>query len=67
MEIRTYQNKIVLVDDEQFAIAEVDFPAVDGRDGVVEISHTFVDESMRGRVSQASSWRRRSSISVVKI
>ena len=49
MEIRTYQNKIVLVDDEQFAIAEVDFPAVDGRDGVVEISHTFVDESMRGK------------------
>ena len=49
MEIRTYQNKIVLVDDEQFALAEVDFPAVDGRDGVVEISHTFVDGSMRGK------------------
>ena len=49
MEIRTYQNKIVLVDDDQFAIAEVDFPAAEGRDGVVEISHTFVDDSMRGR------------------
>ena len=29
MEFRTYKNRIVLVDDEEQALAEIDFPAME--------------------------------------
>lgn len=49
MEFRTYKNRIVLVDDEEQALAEIDFPAMEEELGTVEITHTYVDESLRGR------------------
>lgn len=49
MEFRTYKNRIVLVDDEEQALAEIDFPAMEEEPGTVEIAHTYVDESLRGR------------------
>lgn len=49
MEFRTYKNRIVLVDDEAQALAEIDFPAMEEEPGTVEITHTYVDESLRGR------------------
>lgn len=49
MEFRTYKNRIVLVDDEDQALAEIDFPAMEEEPGSVEITHTYVDESLRGR------------------
>ena len=49
MEFRTYKNRIVLVDDEEQALAEIDFPAMEEDPGTVEITHTYVDESLRGR------------------
>lgn len=49
MEFRTYKNRIVLVDDEEQALAEIDFPAMEEEPGTVEITHTYVDESLRGR------------------
>ena len=49
MEFRTYKNRIVLVDDEDQALAEIDFPAMEEEPGTVEITHTYVDESLRGR------------------
>lgn len=49
MEFRTYKNRIVLVDDEAQALAEIDFPAMEEESGTVEITHTYVDESLRGR------------------
>ena len=48
MEFRTYKNRIVLVDDEEQALAEIDFPAMEEEPGTVEITHTYVDESLRG-------------------
>ena len=49
MEFRTYKNRIVLVDDDDQALAEIDFPAMEEEPGTVEITHTYVDESLRGR------------------
>lgn len=49
MEFRTYKNRIVLVDDEEQALAEIDFPAMEEEPSTVEITHTYVDESLRGR------------------
>ena len=49
MEFRTYKNRIVLVNDEEQALAEIDFPAMEEEPGTVEITHTYVDESLRGR------------------
>ena len=49
MEFRTYKNRIVLVDDEEQALAEIDFPAMEEEPGTIEITHTYVDESLRGR------------------
>lgn len=49
MEFRTYKNRIVLVDDEEQALAEIDFPAMEEEPGTVEITHTYVDESLRGQ------------------
>ena len=49
MEFRTYKNRIVLVNDEEQALAEIDFPAMEEEPGSVEITHTYVDESLRGR------------------
>ena len=49
MEFRTYKNRIVLVDDEEQALAEIDFPAMEEEPGTVEITHTYVAESLRGR------------------
>lgn len=49
MEFRTYKNRIMLVDDEEQALAEIDFPAMEEEPGTVEITHTYVDESLRGR------------------
>lgn len=49
MEFRTYKNRIVLVDDQELALAEIDFPAREGEPGTVEITHTYVDESLRGK------------------
>ena len=49
MEFRTYKNRIVLVDDEEQALAEIDFPAMEEEPGTVKITHTYVDESLRGR------------------
>lgn len=49
MEFRTYKNRIVLVDDEEQALAEIDFPAMEEEPGTVEITHTYVDASLRGR------------------
>ena len=49
MEFRTYKNRIVLVDDEEQELAEIDFPAMEEEPGTVEITHTYVDESLRGR------------------
>lgn len=47
MVYKTYTDKIILVDDENKALAEVDFPPIN--DYVVNITHTFVDDSMRGQ------------------
>ena len=49
MEFRTYKNRIVLVNDEEQALAEIDFPAMEEEPGTVEITHTYVDESLCGR------------------
>lgn len=49
MEFRTYKNRIVLVDDQELALAEIDFPAREEEPGTVEITHTYVDESLRGK------------------
>lgn len=49
MEFRTYKNRIVLVDDQELALAEIDFPAMEEEPGTVEITHTYVDESLRGK------------------
>ncbi len=49
MEFRTYKNRIVLIDDEEQALAEIDFPAMEEEPGTVEITHTYVDETLRGR------------------
>lgn len=47
MQIQTEQNRVFVMDASQNVIAQVTFPAV--KDGVVNIDHTFVDESLRGQ------------------
>lgn len=47
MNFITEKNRIYLNNDTGSLIAEVTFP--DRGDGVVEINHTFVDESLRGQ------------------
>lgn len=47
MVYKTYADKIILVDDEDKALAEVDFPPINAY--AVNITHTFVDDSMRGQ------------------
>ncbi len=49
LEFRTYKDRIALVDDREQALAEIDFPAMEGEPRTVEITHTYVDESLRGR------------------
>lgn len=49
MEYRTYKDRIALVDDQEQALAEIDFPAMEGEPRTVEITHTYVDESLRGK------------------
>lgn len=41
------QNRIFALDNDGELIAEITFPDVS--DGIVEINHTFVDESLRGQ------------------
>ena len=47
MEFTKDIGHIYAVDDNGKIIAEVDFP--DSKDGVCEITHTFVDDSLRGQ------------------
>ena len=46
---KIYHDRIVLADDDDLALAEVDFPAIEGADHTVEITHTVVDESLQGQ------------------
>ena len=47
MELTYEEHKIWGADDAGKVVAEIDFPAVG--DGIVDIEHTFVDESLRGQ------------------
>jgi len=47
MEIIKEENKVFILDEEGKQIAYVSFPLVE--DGIVEIDHTVVDESLRGQ------------------
>ncbi|MDU6263481.1 MAG: GNAT family N-acetyltransferase [Anaerocolumna aminovalerica] len=47
MEFKHESNRIYMGNEQGRAIAEVTFPEV--KDGVVDINHTFVDESLRGQ------------------
>ena len=47
MEFKTLDDKIVYINEEGTALAEVDFPSVD--ESTVNISHTVVDDSLRGQ------------------
>ncbi|MFU0828198.1 MAG: N-acetyltransferase domain-containing protein [Lachnoclostridium sp.] len=47
MEFKHESNRIYLENEDGKVIAEVTFPAVS--DSVVNINHTFVDESLRGQ------------------
>lgn len=47
MDFKHEPNRIYLVDDTGSLLAEVTFPAVS--DSVVNINHTFVDDSLRGQ------------------
>lgn len=47
MEFLHAPGRIWMTDDKDHMIAEIDFP-YDG-DGVVNITHTFVDDSLRGQ------------------
>ena len=49
MEYRIYHNRIALIDDAGLALAEIDFPKYEAAADTVEITHTFVDESLRGQ------------------
>lgn len=46
MHYEVFDNRIVYRDDEKI-YAEVTFPKVEGN--IVDINHTFVDESLRGK------------------
>ena len=47
MQFEIHTHSIEYVDDEGTSLARVTFPALEG--DVVEIDHTFVDESLRGQ------------------
>lgn len=47
MEFTHYDNEIVLYGENNEVLANVTFPNVG--DGVVNVNHTFVDESQRGK------------------
>lgn len=47
MEFLHESNRIYLNNEQGVTIADVTFPNV--KDGVVDINHTFVDESLRGQ------------------
>ncbi|GAA4653847.1 GNAT family N-acetyltransferase [Anaerocolumna aminovalerica] len=47
MEFKHESNRIYMDNEQGRTIAEVTFPEV--KDGVVDINHTFVDESLRGQ------------------
>lgn len=47
MDLVMERDRIQYLDDSWNVLAEVTFPLVEP--GVVEINHTFVDESLRGR------------------
>lgn len=47
MQLEIHSHAIDYVDEAGNALAKVTFPDVD--EGVVEIDHTFVDESLRGQ------------------
>jgi predicted GNAT family acetyltransferase len=47
MELKTDSNWIYSADNDGNIIAEVTFPNV--ADGIVNINHTFVDQSLRGQ------------------
>ena len=46
-QMEIHSNAILCISDEGVMLAEVTFPAED--DNVVNIDHTFVDESLRGQ------------------
>lgn len=47
MDFTYTQDRIFLPDDHNNVLAEVTFPAID--DDTVDISHTYVDDSLRGQ------------------
>lgn len=47
MHLQTEQNRVFMADENQKIVAQVTFPAV--KEGLVDINHTFVDESLRGQ------------------
>lgn len=47
MEYITHENEVVYQDESGSTLARVTFPAVEP--DIVEIDHTFVDESLRGQ------------------
>lgn len=47
MNFKTESNRIYLSGENGTCIAEITFPSV--KDGVVDINHTFVDDSLRGQ------------------
>ena len=47
MEFKQDQNRIYMENEQGVTIAEVTFPDI--KDHVVDINHTFVDESLRGQ------------------
>lgn len=47
MEFITEKNRIYAEDENGKVIAEVDFP--ENESGVLDINHTFVDDSLRGQ------------------
>lgn len=47
MEFKHESNRIYMDNEQGRTFAEVTFPEV--KDGVVDINHTFVDESLRGQ------------------
>lgn len=49
MEYQILRNKIVLVKEDGSTAAEVDFPDANKDGTVVDVCHTYVDNSLRGQ------------------
>ncbi|MFT8888508.1 MAG: GNAT family N-acetyltransferase [Ethanoligenens sp.] len=47
MQLQSEENRVFVADGMEKVVAEVTFPAVG--EGLVDINHTFVDESLRGQ------------------